>query len=106
MKEVIDNSNTSIPLVRLTDINDRKVYLAIGKENPNVKWILRHEPELHGSYGSGWIFRYLDSASGMSGHFPTAKEAIRGAFFYGNVYEFENYEEMVNFLYPIINQKP
>lgn len=99
MKKVISNLPDAMPTTTLDKINDRCVYLAVGKESHSKsRWILRYEPVGGVCSDYGWIFRYLDSSAAMSGHFPTAREAIERALHFGDVYEFSTYQEMIDFL--------
>lgn len=47
---------------------------------------------------TGWIFRYASGQSGVSGWYSTKKLAIASMLQYGDVYQFENYQEQAEWL--------
>lgn len=61
---------------------------------------MRYEPE-------GFIFRYWDyTHTGMNGWSKTKKDCIEKAFFYGNVYECQSYQEAFDIIQKHISKFP
>jgi hypothetical protein len=83
-------------LVRIEDISPLKVYICANTScSLDRLWYLRYEDNFQ---GRGWIFRYWDSLAGMSGHFPTMRDAIDKAYEYGQVLEFESMKEAAKWI--------